>query len=424
MVREETVQMSVQELKRVHVIRQAMNKALRQREAGEVLGLTARQVRRLIQRVRAEGDAGLVHRSRGTPSNRRYRPALKARVLRLYAKHYRDFGPTLAAEKLAEQQGIMLSAETLRQWLRATGVTHFQRRKRPHRAWRARKAHVGELVQLDGSHHDWFEGRGPRCVLMAYIDDASSRVCARFYEYEGTIPAMDSFERYVRRYGVPHSVYTDKHTTYRALGEPTVAQQLAGEKPQSQFERALAELGVTVIHAHSPQAKGRVERLFKTLQDRLVKDLRLAGLATIEAANQFVETWLPRYNRRFAVPPAQAADLHRPSPTARELDRMLCLKMTRVVRRDWTVAHHGQLFQIETQIHTQAVLVEDHLDGTMRITHRGQPLRYHAITARSVRVMAPTPPAVPQRPVKPKPTHPWHRRILSDRHKTAATPMR
>ena len=235
---------------------------------------------------------------------------------------------------------------------------------------------------------------------------------------------MDSFERYVRRYGVPHSIYTDKHTTYRALGEPTVAQQLAGEKPQSQFERALAELGVTVIHAHSPQAKGRVERLFKTLQDRLVKDLRLAGLATIEAANQFVETWLPRYNRRFAVQPAQAADLHRPSPTARELDRMLCLKMTRVVRRDWTVAHHGQLFQIETQIHTQAVLVEDHLDGTMRITHRGQPLRYHAITARPVRVMTPTPPAAPRRPVKPKPTHPWHRRILSDRHTTLVTPMR
>jgi hypothetical protein len=259
---------------------------------------------------------------------------------------------------------------------------------------------------------------------MAYIDDSSSRVCARFYEYEGTIPAMDSFERYVRRYGVTHSVYTDKPTTYRALGEPTVAQQLAGEKPQSQFERARAELGVTVIHAHSPQAKGRVERRFKTLQDRLVKDLRLAGLATIEAANQFVETWLPRYNRRFAVQPAQAADLHRPSPTARELDRMLCLKMTRVVRHDWTVAHHGQLFPIETQIHTQAVLVEDLLDGTMRITHRGQPLRYHAITARPVRVMAPTPPAVPQRPVKPKPTHPWHRRILSDRHTTAATPMR
>ena len=423
MVGEDTVRMSVTELKRVHVIRQAMGKALRQREAGEVLGLTARQVRRLIQRVRAEGDAGLVHRSRGTPSNRRHRPALKARVLRLYAKHYRDFGPTLAAEKLAERQGITLSAETLRGWLRAAGVTHFQRRKRLHRAWRARKTHVGALIQLDGSHHDWLEGRGPGCVLMAYIDDASSRVFARFYEYEGTIPAMDSFRRYVTHYGLPLALYTDKHTTYKSPAEPTVEAQLAGRRPHSQFERSLAELGVAVIHAHSPQAKGRVERLFKTLQDRLVKDLRLAGIATIEAANQFVEAWRPGYNRRFAVQPAQAADLHRPRPASCDLDRSLCLKTTRVVRRDWTVAHHGQLFQIETQIHTHEVLVEDHLDGTMRITHRGQPLRYHAITSRPVRVMAPTPPAAPRRPVKPKPTHPWHRRILPDRQKTSATPM-
>jgi len=424
MVREETVQMSVQALTRVHVIRQAMNKALWQREAGEVLGVTARQVRRLIQRVRAEGDAGLVHRSRGTPSNRRHPPALKARVLQLYATHYRDFGPTLAAEKLAERQGITLSAETLRGWLRAAGVTHFQRRTRPHRAWRARKAQVGALIQLDGSHHDWFEGRGPRCVLMAYIDDASSRVFARFYEYEGTMPAMDSFRRYVTRSGLPLALYTDQHTTYRALGEPTVAQQVAGEKPQSQFERALAELGVTVIHAHSPQAKGRVERLFKTLQDRLVKDLRLAGLATIEAANQFVETWLSHDNRRFAVPPAQAADLHRPRPASCDLDRSLCLKTTRVLRRDGTVAHHGQLFQIETQIHTPAVLVEEHLNGTMRLTHRGQALRYHAITSRPVRIMAPTPFTAPRRLVKPKPTHPWQRRIFPDHQKTTATPMR
>jgi hypothetical protein len=423
MVREETVQMSVQELKRVHVIRQAMNKALRQREAGEVLGLTARQVRRLIQRVRAEGDAGLVHRSRGTPSNRRYRPALKARVLRLYAKHYHDFGPTLAAEKLAEQQGIMLSTETLRQWLRATGVTHFQWRTRPHRAWRARKAHVGELVQLDGSHHDWLEGRGPRCVLMAYIDDASSRVSARFYDYEGTIPALDSFQRYVKQYGIPLALYTDQHTTYQSPAAPTVEEQLAGRKPQSQFERSLAELGVAVIHAHSPQAKGRVERLFKTFQDRLIKELRLAGVATLDAANQFVAHYLPIYNRRFAVPPAQAADLHRPRPASRDLDRSLCLKTTRVLRRDWTVVHQGQLDQIDQPIRTAQVLVEDRLDGTRRMTHQGRLLRYHAITARPVRVRAPTPPAAPRRPIKPKSTHPWHRRVLLDRHKPAATPM-
>jgi len=421
MVREDTVCMSVKELKRVHVIRQAMAKAVRQREAGEVLGLTARQVRRLIQRVRAEGDAGLMHRGRGRPSNRRHAPALKARVLRLYATQYGDFGPTLATEQLAERHGITLSAETLRGWLRQRGIEHFARRKRPHRAWRARKAQVGALLQMDGSHHAWFEGRGPTCVLMAYIDDASSRVAVRFYEYEGTIPAMDSFRRYVRRYGVPLCAYADKHTTYRAPGEPTVAQQLAGTKPQSQFERALAELGVTLIHAHSPQAKGRVERLFKTLQDRLVKDLRLAGIATIEAANRFLEAWLPRYNRRFAIQPAEAADLHRPSPTARELDRILCLKTTRALRRDWTVAHHGRLYQITTNIRTTQILVEDHLDGTIQMTHHGRPLRYHAITARPVTVTAPPPLVTPRRPVKPKPTHPWCRSVLPDRHHPVAT---
>jgi len=210
----------------------------------------------------------------------------------------------VAAEKLAERHGLTVSAETLRGWLVAQGVTHFRRRKRPHRAWRPRKAHVGELVQMDGSHHDWFEGRGPRCVLLAYIDDASSRVWARFYEYEGTIPALDSLGRYVRRYGLPVAIYTDKHTTYKALAEPTMAEQLRGQKPQSQFERCLAAWGVEVLHAHSPQAKGRVERLFGTFQDRVVKELRLAGIATLATANAFLETYLPAYNQRFAVPPA------------------------------------------------------------------------------------------------------------------------
>lgn len=419
MVREDTVRMSVKELKRVHVIRQVMAKAVRQREAGEVLGVSTRQVRRLIQRVRAEGDAGLGHRGRGRPSNRQRTPVLKARVLRLYAQHYGDFGPTLAAEKLAERHGITLSAETLRGWLRQQGIEHFARRPRPHRAWRARKTHVGALLQMDGSHHAWFEGRGSTCVLMAYIDDASSRVLARFYEYEGTVPALDSFGRYVRRYGVPLCAYADQHTTYRAPGEPTVAQQLAGEKAQSQFERALAELGVDLIHAHSPQAKGRVERLFKTLQDRLVKDLRLAGIATIDTANRFLETWLPGYNRRFTVPPAEAADLHRPRPAARELDRILCLKTTRVVRRDCTVAHHGHLYQLETNVRATQVVVEERLDGTIDITHHGRPLRYHAITTRPVTVTVP-PLVTSRRPSKPSSRHPWRKPLLLDRHRHAA----
>lgn len=420
MVREDRVIMSVKELRRVHVIRQTREKQLTQVKAGALLGLTPRHIRRLIARVEQAGDHGLAHQGRGKPSNRRLPEKLKTKALTLCEKRYGDFGPTLAAEQLAEHHGITLSNETLRLWLRARGITHFTRRKRPHRAWRERKAHVGELVQLDGSHHDWFEERGPRCVLLAYIDDASSRVFARFYEYEGTIPAMDSFQRYVRRYGIPLAVYADKHTTYQSPAPPTVDEQLAGVTPMSQFGRALGELGVELIAAHSPQAKGRVERLFKTLQDRLVKALRLAGIATIEAANRFVEEWLPRYNQRFTVQPAQATDLHRPRPAHRELDRSLCLKTTRCLRKDWTVAHHGQLYQVRTNVRATHVMVEERVDGTMRITHHGRPLDYRAIPARPERVPEPLKAHVPRRPVTPRPDHPWRRRLRPER-RTPAT---
>ena len=407
MIGEDRIRMSGDELRRVHVIRQAMDKTLTQVEAGALVGVTARQIRRLIQRVRQEGDRGLVHRGRGQPSNRRMAARRKAQMLRLYGQHYRDFGPTLAGEKLAERHGITLSDETLRRWLRECGIAHFARRPRPHRAWRARKPHVGELVQLDGSHHDWLEGRGPRCVLMAYIDDASSRVFARFYEYEGTRPALDSFGRYVQQYGLPLAVYTDQHTTYKSPGEPTVEAQLAGRPPQSQFERSLAELGGAGLHAHSPQAKGRVERLFKTVQDRLVKELRLADIATLEAANRFLEGYLLTYNQRFSVPPAQAADLHRPRPPRRDLARSLCLKSTHVLRRDWTVVHHGHLYQVQPPVRATHVQVEERLDGTLRIMHQGQPLRFHAIAARPVKKTEGRTAALPRRTVTPKPAHPW-----------------
>ena len=417
------VMMSGKELRRVHVIRQAMEKHMTQVKAGVLLGLTTRQVQRLLDRVRREGDRGLVHRGRGNPSNRRIAEPVKAKALRLYAKRYGDFGPTLAAEKLAEREGIAISAETVRGWLRDAGVDHFRRRERSHRAWRARKAHVGELLQMDGSHHDWFEGRGPRCVLMAMIDDASSRVSARFYDYEGTVPALDSVGRYVRRHGIPLAVYTDKHTTYKSPAEPTVDEQLAGRTPHSQFERSLAEWGVEVIHAHSPQATGRVERLFGTFQDRLIKEMRLAGIATMEAANGFLDAYLPTYNQRFSVQPAQAADLHRPSPSGRELDRILCLKTTRVVRRDWTVAHHGHLYQIHNNVRATHVRVEERVDGTMRLTHHGRPLDYHVIASRPIRAVESPKIQKPRRLVKPRPNHPWHQRLLPERRTHVAAAM-
>ena len=420
MVREDRVMMSVKELRRVHVIRQTREKKLTQVKAGALLGLTPRHIRRLLARVAQAGDHGLAHRGRGKPSNRRISEKVKAKALKLCEKQYGDFGPTLAAEKLTERHGIAVSAETVRGWLLATGVTHFQRRKRPHRSWRERKAHVGELVQLDGSHHDWFEGRGPRCVLMAYIDDASSRVYARFYEYEGTIPAMDSFTRYVTRYGIPLAIYADKHSTYQSPASPTVEEQLAGVTPTSQFGRALGELGVELIPAHSPQAKGRVERLFQTFQDRVIKEMRLAEVSTLEAANRFLESYLPIHNRRFTVQPAQAADLHRPRPAHRELDRVLCLKTTRCLRKDFTIAHQRGLYQIHETVRTSQVLVEEHVNGTMRITHQGRALGFHAITSRPMKTAKAKTVYRPRRPVTPRPDHPWHRRLRPERTTHAA----
>ena len=421
MVREDRVIMSVKALRRVPVIRHAMERKITQRKAGKLVGLTTRHVRRLIKRVEQEGDQGLAHRGRGQPSNRRMSEPVKAKVLRLYAQRYGDFGPTLAAEKLAERHGITISDETLRLGLRDKGIDHFQRRTRPHRAWRERKPHVGELIQLDGSHHDWFEGRGPRCVLMAYIDDASSRVYARFYDYEGTIPAMDSFQRYVTRDGIPLAVYADRHRTYQSSAPPTVEDQLAGTEPTSQFVQALGELGVELIPAHSPQAKGRVARLFGTFQDRVIKEMRLAEVSTLEAANRCLERYLPIYNQRFEVQPAQPAALHRPRLARRELDRILCVHTKRVVRRDWTVAHNGHLDQVQTTVRATPVMVEERITGSMRITHHGRALDSHVITARPVKVAEGKPVHHLRRPVTPRPDHPWRTRLRPERTTQAPT---
>ena len=420
MVREDRVILSVTELRRVSVIRQTREQQLTPVKAGTLLGLTTRHIRRLLARVAQAGDQGLAHRGRGKPSNRRIPAKVKVNALTLYEKRYGDVGPPVAAEKLVECHGMTISAETMRGWLRGADIEHFTRRKRPHRAWRERKAHVGELVQLDGSHHDGFEGRGPRCVLMADIDDASSQVYARFYAYEGTIPAMDSFMRYVRHYGIPLALDADKPTTSQAPALPTVDEQLAGVKPLSQCGRALGELGVELIPAHSPQAKGRVARLFKTVQDRVIKEMQLADLSTLDAANQFLKGSLPIYNRRFAVQPAQPTDLHRPRPASRDLDRCLCITTTRCLRRDWTVAHQGHLSQVQTNIRATPVPVEERVEGTRRMTHHGRPLDLHAITSRPMKAVEAKTVHRPRCPVTPRPDHPWRTRLRPERTSNAA----
>jgi hypothetical protein len=260
------------------------------------------------------------------------------------------------------------------------------------------------MVQLDGSHHDWFEGRGPKCVLMGYIDDATGRPFGRFYKFEGTIPAMDSFKRYIKRRGIPLEVYLDKHSTYKSQKKLSVEEELANEEALSNFERALKELGVYVIHANSPQAKGRVERIFNTFQDRLVKEMRLENICTIEEANAFLDKYLPVYTKRFAVEASKPGNLHRPVPKGIDLDRILCVKTERALRNDFTIAHDKKLYQILDNTPAKKVTVEERVNGSMIVRHKDRALKFKEILTKPAK----KPYVFKIRKVYvPPPDHPW-----------------
>jgi len=395
------------ELRKLYVIRKVLDKEIWQEKASEILSLSSRQIRRIIKRVRLEGDKGVIHKSRGRPSNRRISDEIRKEVIQLYRSEYGDFGPTLAAEKLEERQGVKVKEETLRLWLIESGDWKKRRKRRGHRRWRERKHHFGEMVQMDGSHHDWFEGRGAGCVLMGYIDDATGKVFGRFYDYEGTIPAMDSFKGYVKKHGLPMAVYLDRHTTYKSPAQASIQDELSDQRPLSQFERALKELGVEVIHATSAPAKGRVERLFGTLQDRLVKEMRLRGIRTVQEGNAFLKQYLPVYNRRFSVRPQERSNLHRPLPLGINLDSILCIQTERTLRNDFTVAHDNKLYQIEDRTHASRVRVHKQIDGSIKIFYRGQALRFREIPTRPLRPVKAPVWVGRTEPHPPPPDHPW-----------------
>jgi hypothetical protein len=407
MAGKDIIMLHQRELKRLHVIHRVLDEALKQVEAAEILSLSDRQIRRIIKKVRVEGDVGIIHESRGKPSNRRLPKKIKDKAIKFYREKLRGFGPTLASEKLSELEGIEINKDTLRKWLIETGDWEKVRKSRKHRQWRERKHHIGEMIQIDGSHHDWFEGRGPECVLMGYIDDATGKVYAKFYEYEGTMPAMDSFKRYVKKYGIPVRAYLDKHTTYKSPKKAAFTGY--DEEPLSQFERAMKELGVEVSHAHSPQAKGRIERLFRTFQDRVVKEMRLKGIKTIEEANKFLVNYLPLYNKKFAVKPKEKEDIHRGIPKGMNLDRILCIKTERTLRNDFTIAHSGKLYQIQDRIKTGKVIVEERINGTMAITHNGTFLKFKEIMERYERQKTKPRLSGKKRQCKPPADHPWRK---------------
>lgn len=398
--------MSQKELKRLHVVRKISEKELKQIQAADLLKLSVRQVRRIGIRVCEQGDQGIIHRSRGRPSHNAWDKAERDKIKGLYEKRYEGFGPTLLSEKLFENEKIRISDETLRNWLIAWGLWRPRNKKTWHRHWRERKAHGGEMVQMDGSHHAWLEGRGPWLVLMGYVDDATSEFFGKFYDYEGTIPAMDSFKRYIRRYGLPQSVYLDKHTTYKSPAKPTIEDELKGQQALSQFERALKELGVEVIHANSPQAKGRVERVFKTLQDRLVKELRLQGAKTRDDANKILKEYLPGFNQRFRQVPSAQADLHRPFIKYKRLDDILCVKTVHPLRNDYTLVHNRRLYQVLEKTLAKEVRVEERVNGQVLIKTANKHLRYRLIEHRPKPVELPRAIKIRSRHI-PAQNHAW-----------------
>jgi hypothetical protein len=294
------------------------------------------------------------------------------------------FGPTLASEKLWELDHLRISDETLRLWLTVEGLWQVDKRRQlKARTWRARKDKFGAMVQMDGSHHAWLEERGPKLVLMGYIDDATGKICGRFFDYEGTLPAMGGLKGYIRRNGIPGQVYLDKHSTYRNNRKYKYTHwPFRDDEELTQFERACKQLGIEVIHAHSPQAKGRIERLFKTLQDRLVKEMRLAGVKTCDEANAFLEKYLDKFNAKFAVTARLEGDAHRPLDKRIKLDEILSVQTEHVLRNDRTVMHERRLYQVTDKTRAQRVVVFEYLNGRMAVKHGQTRLTFKAIDQR------------------------------------------
>jgi len=403
--------MSMKERRRLELMARVRDKQLTVAKASRLLGLSVRQGWRLRKRYEKDGDAGLMHGLRGKRSNHAIKALVRQAVLKLYREKYDDFGPTLACEKL-EQDGHRVGVKTLWRWLLQEGLWTRCRRRKPHRSRRERRDCLGEMVQMDGSHHDWFEGRGPWCVLMVMIDDATGRTFARFFEGETTAAAMEVFGGYVRKYGLPHSLYVDRDSIYRSDRQATVEEQLRGQGPATQFGRAMKQLEVELILANSPQAKGRVERMNGTLQDRLVKEMRLSKISDIASANALLtRTFLPALNRRFMVKAKTGVDVHRKLPAGLKLDEVLCFQEKRCVSNDWCVSWRNRIFQLDRRHERMAlagreVIVRENLDGTIRLLHQGHTLHFQELAERPSQAK-PRTPVKNNQAWKPAAEHPW-----------------
>jgi transposase len=372
--------MGTKELMRIKILEMVNQGVLTLKEASVKLKLSYRQTKRIYGRYKKEGDKGLLHRGQGRESNHRISNLLRESAVNLYREKYPDFGPTFACEKLKEIDGVAVDHETLRRWLLAEGLWKRKRRSNKYRSRRDRRERFGELLQFDGSHHDWFEGRRDKCCLMNMVDDATGKSLSILYEKETTVAAMELLWRWIETYGIPQAVYCDRKNAFVLNREPTIDEQLKGIEPKSPFELACEKLGIEIIVAFSPQAKGRVERNHGVYQDRFVKELRLRNISTIEEANKYLEKeYLHLINDKFAIAPKEDEDAHAPLLSTPDLRDIFCFESSRVVSNDFVIQFERHLFQVDRNNLPrprpgEKVTVRKWLDGSIHMYWNKKPL--------------------------------------------------
>jgi len=411
--------MSPREVDRLGVLEKVISKQLTQAEAAKMLKLSRRQVIRICKRYRSAGAEGLISKHRGRTANNKLSDKTKETALSLIKKHYHDFGPTFAHEKLTELHGLKMSVESLRQLMVTDGIWKRKKRKNsPVHQMRVRRSQYGELVQIDGSPHAWFEDRGPRCTLLVFVDDATGKIMQLYFEpEESSAGYMEAIRRYLPQHGRPLALYSDRHGIFRVNIKD--AKSGAGE---TQFSRALRELGIELINANSPQAKGRVERMNSTLQDRLVKEMRIKGVSDIESANKFVPEFIESYNKKFAVEPASPIDAHQLTiPDNKNLDLILCQRHIRIISKNLQVRYSNKVYQIKTTgmgytMRNAKAQVNDN-KGVVTLVYKNKSLPYEIFDPNQ----RPTPVVDSKelnkhldskRKYKPSADHPWNRTAI------------
>jgi len=368
----------MQEQLKLEVIQRVMDGQIDILKASQVLGLSDRSIYRLLSKVRAGGVCAVIHGNRGNDHAQKINEGLKQKIVQLATDKYKGFNDRHFHEKLLGKESIQINRESLRQLLRQTGIPAKQKRRgRKYRKYRDRKEAVGMMLQIDASRHDWLESRGPVMTIVGAIDDASGAVWARFEKSESTWAYLRLMQQIVRDKGLPLSLYSDRHTIFHSPKEASITDQLEGKEFRTQFGRAMEELGIKIIKAYSPQAKGRIERLWGTFQDRLIAEMKLEGINTLDEANKFLPGFLKDYNLKFCKKPKKQIIAFRKSPRLKDLNRILCLKEDRTVAKDHTVKFHGLMLQIPpsrkwASISGQRVTVLQHSEGTVEIMYKKQ----------------------------------------------------